>query len=334
MAWMRASQNSCTSPRVVSMEQSNDLPAVIARGHDNAACGVDPMTQLADQGFLDLGDMRLEYRMTGPRPEAAATLVLLHEGLGAAAIWGDFAEKLAAATGTGVFAYSRAGYGNSSPSKLPRSVAFMHEEAQDVLPRVLAAIDFRRGLLVGHSDGASIAAIYAGSVQDHRVRGLALMAPHFFTEDMGIAEIARAKAAFEGGALRGKLARLHADPEHAFHNWSGPWLDPEFRNWDLSDALAHIRVPILIVQGEHDQYGTVRQIEVAQQECYCPVEVALLANTRHAPFREAPEATLRAISDFVKRLLREHHEGDVPAHAEVGPARVAAAGQGRKTSAR
>ena len=291
---------------------------------------------LADQGMLELGEMRLEYRMIGPRPSAAPTLVLLHEGLGCVAGWGNFAQELAAATGTGVFAYSRAGYGRSSPAKLPRPVSFMHDEACDVLPCVLAAIDFRRGLLVGHSDGASIAAIYAGSIQDHRVRGLALMAPHFFTEDMGIAEIARTRAAFEAGPLRAKLARWHADPDNAFHSWCGPWLDPEFRKWDLSDALAHIRVPILIVQGENDQYGTMRQIEVAQQECYCPVDVALLPNTRHAPHREAPEATLRAISGFVNRLLREHHEGEIPAHAEVEPARVATGGRRRKqpTSAR
>ena len=230
---------------------------------------------------------------------------------------GRFPEKLAAATGAGVFVYSRAGYGKSSPSKLPRPVTFMHEEAREVLPRVLDAIGFRRGLLVGHSDGASIAAIYAGSVQDHRVRGLVLMAPHFFTEDMGIAEIARAKAAFETGDLRAKLARWHADVDNAFRSWNDAWLDPEFRKWDITDALAYIRVPILIVQGEDDQYGTVRQIEVAQEECYCPVEVALLPDTRHAPHREAPEATLRAVSEFANRLLRDHHEGDLanPAHA-------------------
>jgi pimeloyl-ACP methyl ester carboxylesterase len=280
------------------------------------------MTRLADQGFLQLGQTRLEYRMIGPRPDAAPTLVLLHEGLGSADIWGGFAQELATATGTGVFAYSRAGYGRSSPSQLPRPVSFMHDEARDVLPLVLDAMGFRRGLLVGHSDGASIAAIYAGSVQDHRVRGLALMAPHFFTEDMGIAEIARAKIAFETGPLRAKLARLHADPDNAFHNWSGPWLDPEFRNWELSDALAHIRVPILIVQGENDQYGTLRQIEVAQQECYCPVEVALLPDTRHAPYRESPKATLRAIAEFANRLLRDHHEGDMVAETELGAARV------------
>src|SRR5713101_875878 len=136
--------------------------------------------------------MRLEYRMIGPRPDAAPTLVLLHEGLGSVAGWGSFPQALAAATGAGVFAYSRAGYGRSSPGKLPRPISFMHDEARDVLPRVLAGIGFRRGLLVGHSDGASIAAIYAGSVQDHRVRGLALMAPHFIVEDLSIRSIAAA----------------------------------------------------------------------------------------------------------------------------------------------
>jgi pimeloyl-ACP methyl ester carboxylesterase len=291
---------------------------------------------LADQGFVELGQMRLEYRMIGPRPDAAPTLVLLHEGLGCVAGWGSFPQELAAATGTGVFVYSRAGYGHSSPGKLPRTVSFMHEEARDVLPRVLDAIAFRRGLLIGHSDGASIAAIYAGSIQDHRVRGLVLMAPHFFTEEMGLAEIARTKAAFETGPLRAKLARSHADPDNAFHSWCGPWLDPEFRKWDLSDELAHIRVPILIVQGEDDQYGTRRQIEVAQQECYCPVDVALLPNTRHAPHRESPEATLRATSEFVNRLLREHHEGDMSARNRAVAISAEKSGRNRRreTSAR
>jgi pimeloyl-ACP methyl ester carboxylesterase len=266
---------------------------------------------LADAGFLELGDARLEYRMIGPRPDAAPTLVLLHQGLGCVDVWGSFGEEVAAATGAGVFAYSRAGYGRSSPSRLPRPVSFMHDEAREVLPRVLEAIGFRRGLLVGHSDGASIAAIYAGSVQDHRMRGLVLMAPHFFTEEMNIAEIERAREAFEQGPLRDRLARLHADPHNAFYNWCGPWLDPAFRHWDIADALAHIRVPMLIVQGEDDQYGTVRQIEMAQQECTCPVEVALLPGVRHVPYRDAPAVTLATISAFVNRLLRDHGEGDL-----------------------
>ena len=145
-----------------------------------------------------------------------------------------------------------------------------------MLPRLLDEIGFRRGLLVGHSDGASIAAIHAGSVQDHRVRGLVLMAPHFFTEDMGIAEIARAREAYATTDLKAKLARYHADVDNAFRGWNDAWLDPEFRKWDITQELAYIRVPILIVQGEDDQYGTVKQIEAAREECYCPVEVALL----------------------------------------------------------
>jgi pimeloyl-ACP methyl ester carboxylesterase len=180
---------------------------------------------------------------------------------------------------------------------------------------VLDAIGFRRGLLVGHSDGASIAAIYAGSVQDHRVRGLTLIAPHFFTEDMGIAEIARAKEAYATTDLRQKLARWHSDVDNAFRGWNDAWLDPEFRKWDITEPLAYIRVPILIVQGEDDQYGTQRQIEMARQECYCPVEVALYPDVRHSPHREAPALLLASISEFATRLLREHREGELSATA-------------------
>jgi pimeloyl-ACP methyl ester carboxylesterase len=274
-------------------------------------CRAAAMTGLAEQGFLELGAMRLEYRMIGPRPDAAPTIVMLHEGLGSVRLWGDFPDQLAALTGAGVFVYSRAGYGNSSPVELPRPLDFMQDEAHVVLPRLLAGIGFRRGLLLGHSDGASVAAIYAGSVQDHRVRGLILMAPHFFTEDMGIAEIARARAAYAGTDLRARLARWHQHVDNAFKGWSDAWLDPGFRNWDITEALAYIRVPILIVQGEHDQYGTQRQIEVAQQECTCPVEVALLPGIRHAPHREAPAETLRVVSGFANRLLRDHGEWGV-----------------------
>jgi pimeloyl-ACP methyl ester carboxylesterase len=265
---------------------------------------------LAETGFLDLAPLRLEYRMIGPRPDAAPTIVMLHEGLGSVDLWGAFPEKIAAATGAGVFVYSRAGYGRSSPGQMPRTVLFMHEEACEVLPRVLGAIGFQRGLLLGHSDGGSIAAIYAGSVQDHRVRGLVLIAPHFFTEDMGIAEIERARDAFAAGELREKLKRWHADVDCAFRSWSEPWLDPTFRQWDITEALGYIRVPILIVQGALDQYGTLKQIEAAERDCFCPVETVVLPGIHHAPHREAPEATLNAVADFIARLLRDHREGE------------------------
>jgi pimeloyl-ACP methyl ester carboxylesterase len=267
------------------------------------------MTALADRSFVDVSDMRLEYRMIGPRPDAAPTIVMLHEGLGCVGLWGDFPDRLQDATGAGVFVYSRAGYGQSSPAELPRRLTFMHDEAKAVLPKLLDAIGFRRGLLLGHSDGASIAAIYAGSMQDHRVRGLVLIAPHFFTEEMGIAEIARAKAAYATTDLRAKLSRWHADVDNAFRGWNEAWLDPDFRKWDITTELAYIRVPVLIVQGADDQYGTTRQIEAAERECYCPVEVALLPGVKHSPHREAPDALLKASVDFANRLLRDHKEG-------------------------
>jgi len=257
---------------------------------------------VAAEGFIEIGASRLEYRMVGPHPDEAATFVLLHEGLGSVGLWGDFPDRLAAATGLGVFAYSRAGYGRSSASVMPRRISFMHEEARDVLPLVLDAIGLRRGVLLGHSDGASIAAIYAGSVADHRIGGLVLLAPHFFTEAFGVAEIARMRALYATGDLRAKLARWHQDPDNAFYSWSGPWLDPEFRKWDITEELAHIRVPMLIIQGEDDQYGTLDQVETAKQACQCPLETVILPGVRHIPHREAAEETLRAIVDFTARL--------------------------------
>jgi pimeloyl-ACP methyl ester carboxylesterase len=268
---------------------------------------------LADAGFLDVAPLQLEYRMIGPRPGVAPTIVMLHEGLGSVGLWGPFPDAIAAATGAGVFVYSRAGYGKSSVGKLPRTTSFLNEEACKVLPRVLDAIGFERGLLLGHSDGASIAAIYAGSVQDHRVRGVVLIAPHFFTEQMGLTEIRRARKSFESGGLREKLTRWHDDVDSAFRSWNVPWLDPAFEKWDITEALGYIRVPILIVQGENDQYGSIRQIEVAQQECFCPVETAILPGVRHVPYRETPELTLTIIADFINRLLRDHREAERPA---------------------
>jgi pimeloyl-ACP methyl ester carboxylesterase len=264
---------------------------------------------LASSGFLRIGESDLEYRMIGPSPEQAPTLVMLHEGLGSAALWGDFPDKLQEATGAGVFVYSRAGYGASSPVKLPRPLDYMHREALDVLPKLLDAIGFRRGILVGHSDGASIAAIYAGGVQDYRVRAIALMAPHFVVEDISVQSIAEIKTTYETTSLREKLARWHKDVDNAFYGWNGAWLDPEFRSWDISEYLAYVRVPIALLQGAEDQYGTLRQVEIAQEECYCPVDVTILAGTGHSPYREAPEATLNAISEFANAALRTHEEG-------------------------
>jgi pimeloyl-ACP methyl ester carboxylesterase len=259
---------------------------------------------LAPSGSLRVGAADLEYRMIGPAPDAAPTIVMLHEGLGSVGLWGDFPEKLQAATGCGVFAYSRAGYGNSSPVTLPRPLDYMHVEASDVLPKVLDAISFRRGLLLGHSDGASIAAIYAGSRQDHRVKGVVMMAPHFIVEDISVKSIAEIKTAYETTDLKVKLARWHNDVDNAFYGWNGAWLDPKFRDWDISEYLAYIRVPVAVIQGERDQYGTMLQVEIISEECYCPVDVTEVPGAGHSPHREAPGATLDAIVQFASAVFR------------------------------
>jgi pimeloyl-ACP methyl ester carboxylesterase len=255
---------------------------------------------------------RIESAWHGPAPGRAPTLVLLHEGLGCVAMWRDFPARLAERTGYGVLVYSRPGYGRSDPRPLPWPVSYMHDEALAVLPQVLDQAGVNKAVLVGHSDGASIATIYAGSVQDARVRGLALLAPHFFVEDMGLRSIAAAKQAYEQGNLRERLARYHAHVDVAFRGWNGAWLDPGFRKWRLDEELAHVRVPMLIVQGEDDEYGTAAQIEFAREATYCPVEALLLPGCRHAPQFDQPDATVAAVSDFSHRILTLH-EGFAPA---------------------
>lgn len=250
---------------------------------------------------------RIEAEWHGPAPERAPTLVLLHEGLGSVAMWKDFPVQLAERTGYGVLVYSRPGYGRSSPVPLPRPLTYMHDEAYDVLPTVLDQTGVRKTILVGHSDGASIATIYAGGRQDFRVRGLALMAPHFFVEEVSIASIAAAKEAYEHGDLRARLARHRGDNvDVAFRGWNGAWLDPKFRAWRIDDALAHVRVPMLIIQGKQDQYGTIAQVALAENDTYCPVEALLLDDCGHSPQVDRPQATLDAIAAFSHRVLTVH----------------------------
>ncbi|MVA99136.1 alpha/beta fold hydrolase [Nitratireductor sp. CAU 1489] len=244
----------------------------------------------------------LEGRGYGPTPERAPTIVLLHEGLGCVELWRDFPQKLAEATGYGVFAYSRQGYGRSDAALLPRPLDYMTREAVDVLPDVLKAIGFKKGVLAGHSDGASIAAIYAGSVQDHRVRGLVLMAPHFFTEPMGLDAIRDARQAYDEGDLRARLGRYHRDVDNAFRGWNDAWLDPTFEAWNIEEVIAYIRVPVLAIQGVDDQYGTRAQIEALETQSYNPVDVAMLEDCRHSPHIDQPDRTLAAMAEFVGRL--------------------------------
>jgi pimeloyl-ACP methyl ester carboxylesterase len=273
--------------------------------------------QPGEAGWITADGDRLECRCWGPAPDAAPTLVLLHEGLGSTGLWKDFPEKLADRTGYGVFAYSRAGYGKSDPVKLPRPLDYMTREAIDVLPRVLDAVGFRRGVLLGHSDGASIAAIYAGSVEDFRVRGLCLMSPHVFTEPEGLAAIAEAKVQYETGDLRERLARHHADVDNAFRGWNGAWLDPRFKAWNIEDAIAYIRVPVLAIQGRGDQYGTLAQIEALRSGLYAPFDAEILDGCKHSPHLERAEETLVAVADFLARLDRIEAVAGAPSREMV-----------------
>jgi len=256
----------------------------------------DPSIQLKSNG------KSLEYSCFGPSPDQATTILLLHEGLGCVALWRDFPAKLAKASGFGVIAYSRAGYGQSDPADLPRPLDYMTREAVDSLPQLIAAAGLQQIILLGHSDGASIAAIYGGSVEDHRVRGLILMAPHFFTEDMGLASIAEAKVAYENTDLPTRMSKYHNNPDNAFYGWNDSWLHADFKNWNITDVIDYIRVPVLAIQGREDQYGTTAQIEALKAQLYAPLETVLLENCQHTPFLEQPDLTLRSITKFCTRL--------------------------------
>ena len=377
------------------------------------------------RGVMRAGRIRveggeLETGWWGPGPGEAATVVLLHEGLGSVALWRDVPALLAASTGWGVFAYSRFGYGDSASAGLPRPMTYMHHEAEVVLPEVLRVAGIRRFVLVGHSDGGSIAAIYAGmgdAASDDAASddgalgdaglgdaglgdaglgdaglgdaglgdaglgdaglddaglgdaglgdaglggaglggaglgdaglgdaglgdaglgdaglggaglggaglggaglgcaglgcagpallGLVTIAAHFFVEDVNIASIRGIRTEYERGALRQRLGRYHRDVEVAFRGWNDAWLDPRFRDFDITERLGGIRVPILALQGEADPYGSAEQLRVFAADARAPIETRLIAGARHSPHLEAGEATLGAISGFIAMLER------------------------------
>ncbi|MCB1381693.1 MAG: alpha/beta fold hydrolase [Notoacmeibacter sp.] len=247
---------------------------------------------------------QLNGRCFGPSPAEAPTIVMLHEGLGSVELWRGFPQALQEATGFGVFAYDRRGYGRSSSFPAPWALDYMKDEAVDVLPHVLDAIGFRRGILLGHSDGASIATLYLGNVSDHRVRGLVLIAPHFFTEPEGLASIAEARKAYDQGDLRARLARYHDHVDDAFNGWNMGWLTPDFRGWNIEYAIDELRVPVLGIQGLADQYGTMAQMRSLETRTYSPCEILAVEGAQHAPHAEKPEIVMPAIQSFVGLLER------------------------------
>ncbi|MEW6319765.1 MAG: alpha/beta hydrolase [Acidobacteriota bacterium] len=247
----------------------------------------------------------LEYRSWGPRDGPA--LVLLHEGLGSVSLWRDFPARLAARTGRRVVAYSRSGHGHSDPVSLPRSVRFMHDEALDELPAVLDALALDRATLVGHSDGGSIALIFAGA-HPSRVESLVLEAPHVFVEALSLRSIRRMRDEYATAGLRGRLARHHgANVDVAFRGWNDVWLDPAFRTWSIADAVARVKCPILVLQGELDEYGTPAQVLAIHALAAGPVESLLLQACGHSPHRDQPEAVLTETERFLGRYAQRVH---------------------------
>ncbi len=246
---------------------------------------------------------RLEtFRLAGTSADAP-TIVMLHEGLGSVALWKDFPQRLRDRTGCAVLAYSRYGYGRSDPLAEKRPLDYMHREGETVLPALLRAAGIERPILFGHSDGASIALIYAGAAP-HAVRALILEAPHLFVEDISVHSIAQAKVAYETTDFGARLGRYHDDAESAFRGWNDAWLDPDFRDWNIEPSLAHIRAPVLALQGEDDEYGTRAQLDALAARLPW-AHTLLLPGCGHSPHRDRPAETLDAIANFLAELAPE-----------------------------
>jgi len=253
--------------------------------------------------FITVGPARVEYALLEAQSPGAPTLVMLHEGLGSLSMWRDFPQRLADHLECRVLVYSRPGYGQSTPLSAPRAVSYMHDEAWLTLPELLERLRIERPILFGHSDGGSIALIHASR---HPVRGIVALAPHVFVEGLSIASIAATRVAFDTGDLRKRLARHHADVDGVFRGWNDIWLDPDFRSWNIEDLLPAIRCPILVIQGEDDEYGTVEQMRrIAQHAPH--VELELLAHCGHAPHRDQPDQVLEAVHRWLQR-----HSGGAP----------------------
>lgn len=250
--------------------------------------------------FVSAAGHALEYM----RIEADAdkpVLVFLHEGLGSITQWREFPQRVVAATGCPALVYARYGYGNSDLLAEPRDIEFMHREAQVALPELLAALGIAAPILIGHSDGASIALIYAGS--GHALRGMAIEAPHVFIEQHNMNGIRAARQAFESTDLPQRLAKHHRDAAKTFYGWHDAWMSSAFQHWNIESFLPAIRCPVLAIQGEDDAYGTMAQLDAIARQVAGPCELLKLPDCGHTPHKEQPEKTFAAVTRFVHSLL-------------------------------
>ncbi len=246
----------------------------------------------------------IEYRLIDADRPDADLLIFLHEGLGSTRMWRDWPDQLCAATGCRGLVYSRYGYGASTPKPADEkwSVQFMHDQARHDLPALLRALHLEdeKPILFGHSDGGSIALLYAAMYPD-QVKAICVAAPHIFVEDVAIASITKARQAYLETDLPQRLGRYHQDPDSAFWGWNDIWLNPEFRRWDIREFLPAIRCPILAIQGVDDEYGTLEQIQgvkrIATDAMLC-----IINDCRHSPHKDQPQQVNSAVADFISSL--------------------------------
>jgi pimeloyl-ACP methyl ester carboxylesterase len=251
--------------------------------------------------FVTIASQRLEYRRVGIQRGTRPTLVFLHEGLGSVSMWRDFPARVARATKLCAMVYSRRGYGRSEPLAEPRTVRYLHDEAELVLPELLDRLAIRRPILIGHSDGGSIALIYAATAA-RPPTAVVTLAAHVLVEDISVASIAAAKEKYQTTDVRTKLARHHADVDSAFWGWNDIWLSPAFRAWNIEDCLPRIACPVLAIQGENDEYGTMDQLRRIAAKV-ADVELLELANCAHSAHKDRPDAVIDAIARFVHRVV-------------------------------
>jgi pimeloyl-ACP methyl ester carboxylesterase len=251
--------------------------------------------------FAAIDGRRIEYAAILGDADAAATLVFLHEGLGSVALWRDFPRKVAARLRAPALVYSRFGYGASDGLEGKRTPRFMHDEALVVLPALLDRLGIERPILIGHSDGASIALIHAAAAA-RPIRGLVCLAPHVFVEPVCVESIAKIRQTYFETDLKQRLAKYHERVDDAFLGWADIWLDRQFLAWSIEDLTASIDQPLLLIQGQHDEYGTLAQLDRIEASVKGPTRRLVLPSCGHSPHRDQEAAVVDAIVGFVKGL--------------------------------
>lgn len=252
--------------------------------------------------YLDLSGVELHYRLI-EGDSRRGWLVFLHEGLGSVELWRDFPKAVASATGRPALIYSRQGHGWSQPIESSRRPSFMHDEALTVLPALLDRLSIDDPVLIGHSDGASIALIHAGA-GERSVAGVVALAPHVFVERRSLEGIAAAGEAFTGSDLEERMGKYHRDPRRTFYGWHDLWMSPGFADWNIEDVLPGIEAPLLLIQCQGDEYGTVAQLDAITAAVTGPVDRLWLGDCGHSPHLDQPEEVARAVVGFLARLAR------------------------------